>query len=318
MKSLKKGQPFFTYLSHKGVHAMFEPAARHKNRYQKESIVSPPSMYITATDSSKTYGTVTKPATTVNKADMPDWVKRQRYSWHGVDYMYHGEFEFDEFYRRYCETLLSVDESIGKVTRWLEENGLAENTLVVYMGDNGFSFGEHGLIDKRHAYEESMRVPLLAWSPSLVKKGTVINQMILNLDIAPTILELAGIKTPAQMQGSSFLGLLKGQTPSSWRSRIFYEYYWEFSFPSTPTLFAIRTDRYKYIFNQGVWDANELYDLQEDPFEMNNLIRQPSMQSIAGGLKKDLWDWLEQTKGLQIPLKKIYNKRNDHLYQGVY
>jgi N-acetylglucosamine-6-sulfatase len=318
MKSLKKDQPFFTYLSHKGVHAMFEPAARHKNRYQKEAIVSPPSMYITATDSSKTYGTVTKPTTTVNKADMPEWVKRQRYSWHGVDYMYHGEFEFDEFYRRYCETLLSVDESIGKVTRWLEENGLAENTLVVYMGDNGFSFGEHGLIDKRHAYEESMRVPLLAWSPSLIKKGTVIDQMILNLDIAPTILELAGIKTPVQMQGESFFGLLKGQAPSSWRNRIFYEYYWEFSFPSTPTLFAVRTDRYKYIFNQGVWDANELYDLQEDPFEMNNLIRQPAMQQTAAKLKKDLWDWLEDTKGLQIPLKKIYNKRNDHIYQGVY
>ena len=85
--------------------------------------------------------------------------------------------------------------------------------------------------------------------------------MILNLDIAPTILELAGIAKPANMQGRSFLGLLKGQNPTAWRDKIFYEYYWEYSFPQTPTIFSIRTDRYKYIFNQGVWDANELYDL---------------------------------------------------------
>ena len=318
MKSLKKDQPFFTYLSHKGVHAMFEPAARHNGKYADKAIVSPPSMYLTATDSSKKYGTITEPTTPVNVADMPLWVKNQRYSWHGVDYMYHGEFEFDNFYRRYCETLLAVDESIGKVTQWLEANGLAENTLVIYMGDNGFSFGEHGLIDKRHAYEESMRVPLLAWSPSMIKKGSVINQMILNLDIAPTILELAGVPKPKNMQGISFLSLLKGGTPAKWRDKIFYEYYWENSFPQTPTIFSIRTEKYKYIFNQGVWDANELYDLAADPYEMNNLIRNPAVQQTAASMKKELWDWLEETGGLQIPLKKIYNKRNDHRYQGYY
>ncbi len=318
MKSLKKDQPFFTYLSHKGVHAMFEPAARHKDRYKDKAIVSPPSMYITATDSSRKYGTIMQPETKVNKEDMPAWVSRQRYSWHGVDYMYHGEFEFDVFYRRYCETLLAVDESIGKVTKWLEDNGFAENTLVIYMGDNGFSFGEHGLIDKRHAYEESMRVPLLAWSPSLITKTRVIDQMILNLDIAPTIMELAGITRPAHMQGRSFLPLLKGQEVAGWRDKIFYEYYWEYSFPQTPTIFSIRTDRYKYIFNHGVWDANELYDLKEDPYEMNNLIRSADHQATAGLLKKQLWDWLASTNGLQIPLKKIYNRRNDHLHNGYY
>jgi arylsulfatase A-like enzyme len=275
-------------------------------------------MYITATDSSRKFGTITPATTTINKADMPEWVKKQRYSWHGVDYMYHGEFQFDNFYRKYCETLLAVDESIGKVTAWLEANGLAENTLVVYMGDNGFSFGEHGLIDKRHAYEESMRVPLLAWSPSLIRKGTVVDQMILNLDIAPTVLELAGATVPENMQGRSFLKLLKGQTLNNWRDKVFYEYYWEYSFPQTPTIFSVRTDRYKYIFNQGVWDANELYDLQADPYEMNNLIRSTPHQQTAGSLKRELWDWLEETGGLQIPLKKIYNKRNDHIFQGYY
>lgn len=318
MNSLKKEQPFFVYLSHKGVHAMFEPAARHKDKYQTEAIVSPPSMYITATDSSKRYGTITEPATMVNKSDMPEWVKRQRYSWHGVDFMYHGQIKFDDFYRRYCETLLAVDESIGRVMKWLEEKGLAENTLVVYMGDNGFSFGEHGLIDKRHAYEESMRVPLLALNPKIIRKPVVVNEMVMNIDIAPTVLELAGISKPKNMQGFSFVPLLKGEKIPGWRNKIFYEYYWESAFPQTPTIFAIRTDRYKYIFNQGVWDPNELYDLQQDPFEMNNLIRDVAQQQLAGQLKKELWDWLEATGGLQIPLKKVYEKRGDHKYQGFY
>src|SRR5690606_39969118 len=91
----------------------------------------------------------------VNKNDIPNWVREQRYSWHGVDYMYHGTIVFEEFYQRYLETLLALDESIGSVLDFLTENNLAENTVVIYMGDNGFGFGEHGLIDKRHMYERS-------------------------------------------------------------------------------------------------------------------------------------------------------------------
>ena len=105
----------------------------------------------------------------MNYQDIPQWVRNQRYSWHGVDYMYHGHITFDDFYRRYFETLQAVDESIEKSIALVEDNKLEKNTMVVYMGDNGFSFGEHGLIDKRHAYEESMRVPLLVWAPGMVK-----------------------------------------------------------------------------------------------------------------------------------------------------
>src|SRR5690606_37536922 len=120
------------------------------------------------------------------------------------------------------------------------ENGLEENTLVVYMGDNGFSFGEHGLIDKRHAYEESMKVPLLVKYPGTVKPGITLDQMVMNIDIAPTLLEMAGMaKTPEQMQGASFVPILQ-QEKVEWRDRIFYEYYWEMAFPSTPTIFAVR------------------------------------------------------------------------------
>lgn len=317
IKNRDQKKPFFIYLSHKGVHAEFQPAKRHEGIYKDMEVVSPPSMYLTATDSSKHYGKIQTPEGTVNTNDIPLWVKRQRYSWHGVDYMYDGKIPFDDFYRRYCETLLSIDESIAKVIAELKKEGLDKNTLVIYMGDNGFQFGEHGLIDKRDMYEASIRVPMLAYAPGLINPGTVIPQMIENIDIAPTILELAGVPKPSQIQGTSFLSLLKNKE-TKWRDKIYYEYYWEWAFPQTPTMFGVRTDRYKYIFNQGVWDANELYDLEKDPEEMNNLIRDPKYSAIAGELKKSLWDWLEETKGMQIPLKRINNKRIDHLYRNTY
>ncbi len=316
-----KNKPFFLYLSHKAVHADFQPAKRHAGKYKDMPIQYPASMYLTKSDTSKIWGKNAKDPETgevkSNMKDMPNWVKNQRYSWHGVDYLYHGTISFNDFYRQYCETLLGVDESVGRVMKYLEDNGLAENTLVIYMGDNGFSFGERGLIDKRHAYEESMRVPMLVSCPSVIKPKTKLTNVIQNIDIAPTILAYAGLATPAQMQGKSFLPLLKGQK-AEWKDRAFYEYYWEYDYPQTPTMFAVRTDRYKYIFNHGVWDANELYDLQTDPEEINNLIRSPQHQSIAKDLRDQVWGWLESTNGLQIPLKPIKQKRSDHIYKGNY
>ena len=185
------------------------------------------------------------------------------------------------------------------------------------MGDNGFLFGEHGLIDKRNAYEESMRVPLVAWAPGMIKPNTVISQMVLNVDIAPTVLDIAGLKQPVQMQGKSFLPLLKGET-LAWRDKIFYEYYWESAFPQTPTTFAVRTDTHKYIYYNGVWDINELYNLQADPHEMNNLIRDNSMNRVGLQLRDSLFTWLEQTKGLLIPLKKQGGRKGDNRYRGTY
>lgn len=321
--SLDKSKPFCMYLSHKGVHDQFMPARRHRGMYRNIPIVYPKTMYLTATDTSKIWAGPpggSKPDTTglkVNMADMPDWVKKQRYSWHGVDYMYHGRIDFNQFYRQYLETLMGVDESVGRVLKWLEDNGQLENTMVVYMGDNGSAFGERGLIDKRHMYEESMRVPLLIRCPDLIKAGSKVEQVVQNIDLAPTFLDFAGMAKPAQMQGNSFLPILKGQ-PVAWRDRAFYEYYWEADYPMTPTMFGVRTDRYKYIFNQGVWDANELYDLQNDPMEVNNLIRSPAHQEIAKDLKNQVFTWLEQTGGLQIPLHPIRQKRADWRYRGNY
>lgn len=312
-----KKKPFFLYLSHKGVHAEFQPARRHEGKYADIPIITPPSMYITATDSSKYFGKATPPATPVNFKDIPFWVRNQRYSWHGVDFMYHGSIKFDDFYRRYLGTLQAVDESVERVLNWVKEQGLEKNTMVVYMGDNGFSFGEHGLIDKRHAYEESMRVPLLVWAPGMIKPKSVVEQTIMNIDLAPTFLELAGIKKPVQMQGESFVPILQGKN-IPWRNRVFYEYYWETAFPSTPTIFAVRTDRYKYIYNYGTWDTNELYDLETDPYEMNNLIRDKKYEKEGTKLKDELFNWLESTDGLSIPLKKPGVFRSDHRFNKTY
>jgi len=203
------------------------------------------------------------------------------------------------------------------VMKWVKDNGLEQNTMIVYMGDNGFSFGEHGLIDKRHAYEESMRVPLLVWAPGLVKAKSVVEETIMNVDLAPTFLELAGIEKPQHMQGESFTKLLSGQKVP-WRNRVFYEYFWEAAFPSTPTIFAVRTDRLKYIYNYGGWDINELYDLEKDPYEMNNLIRDDNYKKDGLKLKQELFEWLKATNGLQIPLKKPGNIRFDNRFDKTY
>lgn len=283
----KKDKPFFLYLSHKAVHAMFEPAKRHHDKYKDVELEYPESMAYTKE----------------NYEGKPDWVKEQRNSWHGVDYMYHGQMDFDTFYRRYCETLLSVDESIGRVIKYLEDNGLAEDTLVMYMGDNGFVFGEHGLIDKRHMYEESMRVPFLAWCPGTIKGGSVIEELVQNIDVGPTIMDLAGLEVPERMDGQSFLPLLQGKK-TAWRDAAFYEYYWERNFPHTPTTHGVRTDRYKYIHYHGIWDTDELYDLREDPTEMHNLIESKEHQALIKKLNSRMFDWLEETDGMLIPLRR--------------
>lgn len=288
---------FMLYLSHKAVHAMFEPAKRHLGKYENVELEYPKSMAYTEE----------------NYKGKPNWIREQRNSWHGVDYMYHGQMDFDTFYRRYCETLLSVDDSIGRVIKYLEDNNLAEDTLVMYMGDNGFVFGEHGLIDKRHMYEESMRVPFLAWCPGMIKPGSIIEELIQNIDIAPTILDVAGLETPARMDGRSFLPILKGKK-IPWRDAAFYEYYWERNFPQTPTTHGVRTDRYKYIHYHGIWDIDELYDLEEDPEEMHNLIDSPEHQKLVKELNNRMFEWLEKTDGMLIPLRRDagtqQNKRN--------
>ena len=306
MDKRKKDQPFFLYLSHKAVHAAFKPAKRHKGMYKNEKIKLPDTYYQTKTGEYR-------------DLHWPQWVADQRVSWHGVDYMYHGKGELQELVADYCETLMGVDDSVGAIMEYLAKEGLAESTLVIYMGDNGFSWGEHGLIDKRHFYEESVKVPLLMRCPELFDGNRQIVQMVQNIDIAPTILSVAGTGQPEHMSGVSAIPVLQGTSTTLTRDKIFYEYYWEYDFPMTPTVFGMRTDQYKYIRYHGIWDRNELYDLKNDPHEMYNLIGKPELQETAKSMSQSLYNWLEETKGMQIPLKRTVKYRfGDFKHQNEY
>jgi N-acetylglucosamine-6-sulfatase len=153
---------------------------------------------------------------------------------------------------------------------------------------------------------------MLAYAPGMIKPATKITQMVQNIDIAPTILAAAGTKPPksADMDGRSFLPILRGeQVPG--RSHIIYEYHWEWNFPATPTLFAIRTDRYKYIYYHGVWDHDGFYDLQTDPHERHNLIKVPAYAELIARMKKQLFDDLVADDGLNIPARRPAGQRLD-------
>jgi N-acetylglucosamine-6-sulfatase len=283
LKARKNDKPFMLYLSHKAVHSEFIPAERHLKKFENEKFVPPLTM---------------NPA---NVSDAPMWTQNQRNSWHGVDFPYHSDLNIEEYYKRYAETLLGVDDSIGRVLEHLRERKLLDSTLIVYMGDNGFAFGEHGLIDKRTAYEESMRVPMLVHCPELTNGGKKLNEVIANIDITPTFLEAAGLQAPNGLDGKSFLPLLRGEKVA-WRNYLLYEYYWERNFPQTPTIHALRGDRYKYIRYQGIWDSDELYDLQNDPLETKNLIRSAEHQATVKEMNAQLFKVLGETQGLYIPL----------------
>ena len=281
-------QPYFLYLSHKAVHADFVAADRHLGRYRDKPMPLPP----TFADTPENY------------RNKPMWLKNQRNSRHGVDYGYNLQsFDLEDYYRRYCETLLAVDENLGRLLAWLKENDQLQSTLVVYMGDNGFQFGDHGLIDKRVAYEASIRVPLILHCPEIIPAGSTPSQVVANIDIAPTLLEAAGVRAPQSFDGASFFRLAEGRS-LPWRDYLLYEYYWERNYPHTPTTHSVRGDRYKYIRYHGLWDLNELYDLQEDPFETKNLIHHPEHQELIAQLNTRLFDLLGETKGHTIPLQR--------------
>ena len=299
-------QPCFVYLSHKSVHAEFLPAKRHEGLYEGKKIKLPISYEQTKNGEYK-------------KLNWPEWVKEQRISWHGVDYMYHKSIDLHEQVTDYCETLLGVDDSIGAMLDYLESADQSDDSLFIYMGDNGFSWGEHGLIDKRHFYEESTRVPLLFYYPSVIEPGQVNQSLILNTDIAPTILDYAHADIPSYYVGKSIKPSFNTEEVYQLRDTVFYEYYWEYDFPMTPTTFGVRDAQYKLIRYHGIWDRNEFYDLKNDPHELYNLIESSEHQERIIAMTEALYTWLENTDGMHIPLKRTVKTRwGDYRHQNQY
>jgi len=285
------GRPWMMHLAHKAVHSEFIPAERHKGRYDRETFRYPASMV-------------------PNAPGRPMWVENQRNSWHGVGYPYHGTLDIGDYYKRYMETLLAVDEGLARIMDLLEQRGELDDSLILYLGDNGFMFGEHGLIDKRTAYEESMRIPMLARCPALFPGGSVVEQVVANIDIAPTLLAAAGLRAPDGMAGANALPLVRDAN-APWRDELLYEYYWERNFPQTPTVHALRGDRYKYMHFHGIWDIDELYDLAEDPHETNNLVASPGHEDLAERMSGKLFALLEQSHGMAIPFSADAGLRNE-------
>lgn len=195
-------------------------------------------------------------------------------------------WKYQQYMRDYLRVIHSIDRNVGRVLNYLEESGLLENTLVVYTSDQGFYMGEHGWFDKRFMYEESFRTPLLVRLPG-GKKGDV-DALVQNIDYGPTILDLAGVTIPLDMHGTSFLPLLQGKKVKDWRTSLYYHYY---EYPAEHAVrkhYGVRTNRYKLIHFYGDIDCWELYDLQKDPTEMQNIYGKAGTEKITKQLMNEL------------------------------
>lgn len=190
-----------------------------------------------------------------------------------------AHWKYNRYIKDYLRTIKSVDDGVGELLEYLEESGLAENTIVVYTSDQGFFLGEHGWFDKRFMYEESFRTPLLIRYPKEIKPGTKIDKLVQNLDFAPTLLDYAGVEIPEEMQGESFRDLVAGKT-NDWRDVAYYTYYEHPSEHMVKRHYGLTTDRYKLIHFYYDVDEWELYDLETDPNEMQNQYNNPEYAEV--------------------------------------
>lgn len=278
-------KPFSLNLWHKAVHEKFLPAPRHVDLYKGEELPTPP--YDTHKETFK---------------GKPEWQRAKTYGFDWVNNLpIPKELPEKEWPINYdtsmglLRTLAAVDESLGRVLAALDEMGELDNTVIIYSSDNGYFLGEHTLNDKRLAYEASIRVPMLIRYPTLIKPNTQIKEQSLNIDLAPTILDLAGIEKPDYMQGDSMVKLLKGEKEENWRTAILFEYYLDTYWPyAGPNQIAVRTDNYKLVDAFLENDIDELYDLKKDPGEMTNLINNPEYDKIELALRNQAEELKEQ------------------------
>ncbi len=262
-------QPWFMMLGFKTPHTPRQPPPRAKHRFEGESV---------------------KPA--VNAKVMPSYGRGQRaFKGEEIGKPYETDSDSqgnDPYLLDYFRVISAVDDDIGRILDALDEQHLAEDTVVVFAGDNGYFLGDHGgLGDKRAAYEESMRIPLLLRYPRLGVRGKSVDEMVLNIDLAPTFLELAGVSVPKEMQGASWVPLLKGNA-RGWRDAFMFQYLFERNLPATPAMIAVRTPEAKLIEYPGHTNWTELFDLQADPYEMKNLASDPDHAALLKKLKEEL------------------------------
>ena len=250
----KRENPFCLYLSHKAVHFGYRPPQHMKTLYQGDLHLPP---------ESDTWVTLTNNGI---------WVG--------------ASFPMNDLYRNYLRVVTSVDEQVGRLLARLDEMGELDNTVIIYAGDNGHLFGEHGLYDKRNAYEESMRIPFFIRYPKLIRQTGKREQMILNIDLAPTLLDIVGAEIPRSMQGRSFVPYLKSRQMEG-RDAFLYEHFPVFPIP-IPGITAVRTKDYKYVtYQKGTW-KDQLFHLKNDPRELKNIIDTDAGKAALPGLKTRL------------------------------
>jgi N-acetylglucosamine-6-sulfatase len=281
IKAHPKDQPYFVMLSHKAVHEPFRPAPRHKDAYgDKQRDIEPESW-------------------STDFKNKPQWQIRQRVRDVRWDYRTR-DFENETLpetieqeswlsTKKYVDQLrcaASVDDGIGEILTMLEERGTRKNTLIVFASDNGYFHMEHRRWDKRLAMEETMRIPMIISFPNKIASGSTAEQMVMNIDFMPTVLDYANITIPNSVQGMSMRPLLEKKSVT-WRDEVFYEY-WTELVHTIPTMTALRNERYKIIEYPSIDDLDELYDLKHDPHEMNNLAVLPEYAGLHQSMKKSL------------------------------
>lgn len=298
-----RDKPFFLMHHFKAPHDNFANAERYDWLYADVDIPEPESLW-----NRRQHGPLGQPqyGTSVGPRN-----QRRNMGHHMfVDPSLSAEAYTRQSYQRYLKKFLrcvrGVDDNIGRLLDYLETSGQLDNTIIIYTADQGFMLGEHDYIDKRWMYEESLRMPLIVRYPPMVKAQSVAGAIINNVDFAPTILDMVGQSVPGQMQGRSFLPILSGQTPEDWRKATYYRYWMHMAHHDNPAHYGLRTERYKLIFFYGLpLDAKgavssptpahwELYDLDKDPHEMQNVFADPAYAAVAKDLKAQLLRVKEQ------------------------
>jgi arylsulfatase A-like enzyme len=288
--------PFCLLSWHKAPHRGWIPKAEDKDLYTDFDMPPPPTLNddhfsrSSAVDHSR-----------MSIANMPDWRDEQP---DGLSATERKHWNYQRYIKDYLRTVKGFDRQVGRLLDHLEEQGLADNTLVIYTSDNGMFIGEHGFYDKRFMYEESIRIPLMMRLPGAIPAGTVEDRVVMNLDFAETILDYAGAEIPSDMQGKSLRPLLEGDVPEGeWRNELYYHYY-EYPGPHyVRPNYGIRTGRYKLIYYYTI-DEWELFDLEKDPHELQNMADAPAYQDVKRRLAqrlKDMRSRYEDTTGKPVP-----------------
>ena len=323
LNSRNTKEPFCLLLQFKAPHRQWAPDTKYKNLWEGQEMPYPATFNdtyegreLTAGDTEMTMDYFTRQDMKMTPSDALSKIDRRKWSQFGfkpneivtpdenLNPQEVREWKYQKYIKDYLATIRSVDDNIGRVLAYLKENGLEENTIVIYASDQGFFLGEHGFFDKRFMYEESLKMPFVVRYPGKIKPGTIVDDIVSNIDFAPTLLDMAGVAAPDQVQGKSFFSNLKGETSEDWRQSMYYHYYEYPYYHRVQPHYGIRNQRYKLIhfyYNMDVW---ELYDLKNDPNEMNNLIHIEANSELIEELKKELYK-LKENYGNTLSLEEL-------------